>query len=221
MSYYCIECGALSESLVTDLDDVLRLVRCDSCLNVADKYIEVDRTLLLLELLLHRPQAYRHLLLNRKTVPSARLLSVCVIAVNYLVQLAAIRRAGQEVRRLWFRLILTVVLEHLAFVGAVFLGLRLLPNTRYIVPSHKMTRIIYIALAIPELGKVCAILDWELALLLCIGCLILSIQHKSLQSICLKYSGHRLLVVVITAALLRSGMRLLLNRQLASWCALL
>lgn len=37
----------------------------DRCLNFADKYIEFDHVILFLDMVLHKPQVYRHLLFNR------------------------------------------------------------------------------------------------------------------------------------------------------------
>ena len=40
------------------------LSRCESCGQCANKYVEMETTLILMDLLLHRPSAFRHLLFN-------------------------------------------------------------------------------------------------------------------------------------------------------------
>lgn len=43
----------------------IALIKCPQCFKVADPYLEVDPISLLIDLILHKPQAYRHFLLNR------------------------------------------------------------------------------------------------------------------------------------------------------------
>jgi hypothetical protein len=63
----CVECGA-------DCPDggfkefskgSVRLTRCECCHRLADKYVEFEMMLIILDLILHKPQVYRHLLYNR------------------------------------------------------------------------------------------------------------------------------------------------------------
>ncbi|XP_059159672.1 protein ARV1-like [Physella acuta] len=63
--YQCIECGANVLHLYRDYKaDVIKIYHCESCNAVADKYIEYDPVIILLDALLLQPQAYRHLLIN-------------------------------------------------------------------------------------------------------------------------------------------------------------
>ncbi|XP_055880323.1 protein ARV1-like isoform X1 [Biomphalaria glabrata] len=63
--YQCIECGAEVESLFHDYNtDVIKIHHCDACHSVADKYIEYEPVIIILDALLLQPQAYRHLLIN-------------------------------------------------------------------------------------------------------------------------------------------------------------
>lgn len=67
MKYKCIECGASVESLYRDYKaNIIKIHHCESCQSVADKYIEYEPVIILLDALLLQPQAYRHLLLNRQ-----------------------------------------------------------------------------------------------------------------------------------------------------------
>eukprot|EP01083_Nonionella_stella_P158002 513599_1 len=62
----CIECGAPVNNIYRDYGKgSIRLSHCPKCGKVADKYIEYQLVLILLDLILHRHQVYRHLLFNR------------------------------------------------------------------------------------------------------------------------------------------------------------
>ena len=43
----------------------LLILQQDKCFNFADKYIEFDNVILFIDMILHKPQVYRHLLFNR------------------------------------------------------------------------------------------------------------------------------------------------------------
>ncbi|KAK4519782.1 40S ribosomal protein S25 [Mucor velutinosus] len=62
------ECGSSVVNLYTQYSkDNIRLTTCDQCNNFADKYIEHDFVIIFIDMLLHKPQVYRHLLFNRIT----------------------------------------------------------------------------------------------------------------------------------------------------------
>lgn len=62
----CIECGQSVESLYVEFtgEGNIRLTRCPECGNVADKYIEYELVLVVIDIILHRKEAYRHFLFN-------------------------------------------------------------------------------------------------------------------------------------------------------------
>lgn len=63
----CVECGARVRSAVQQVGAActsVRLSRCESCGQIADKYFELEIVLVLLDMLLQRASAYRHLLCN-------------------------------------------------------------------------------------------------------------------------------------------------------------
>ncbi|CAN0135598.1 unnamed protein product [Ascophyllum nodosum] len=63
----CVECGRPVPRLFREYNKgSIRLGRCDFCRSVADKYIECEFVLVAIDLVLHRVQAYRHLLFNRR-----------------------------------------------------------------------------------------------------------------------------------------------------------
>ncbi len=62
----CVECGSPVSSLYKEVrKGDLRLTTCAECHRIADKYIEWDVQLLIIDLILQRPQVYRHILFNR------------------------------------------------------------------------------------------------------------------------------------------------------------
>ncbi|KAJ3275976.1 sterol homeostasis protein [Borealophlyctis nickersoniae] len=65
----CVECGTTLSTLYTEYGKGnFRLSTCPSCNNkesFADKYLENDLVIIFIDMVLHKPQVYRHLLFNR------------------------------------------------------------------------------------------------------------------------------------------------------------
>lgn len=62
----CVECGSPVPHAFREYGKGnIRLTRCDNCHCLADKYVEFEFIIIFLDLLLLRPQVYRHLLFNR------------------------------------------------------------------------------------------------------------------------------------------------------------
>jgi len=73
---YCTNCGVqlldknnqpafeLYDEELHKKSNILKVMSCSKCGQVADKYIECDRVLLLIDLILMNKQAYRHVLFN-------------------------------------------------------------------------------------------------------------------------------------------------------------
>lgn len=63
----CVECGKEALQAYKQLrGGIIRLSHCEACSSVVDKYVEYDSVLIILDILLHKAQAYRHLLFNRR-----------------------------------------------------------------------------------------------------------------------------------------------------------
>ncbi|XP_043261126.1 protein ARV1 isoform X1 [Colletes gigas] len=63
--YRCVNCGAVVEELYGRYCvNVLKLLKCNACDQLADKYIEYDPVIILVDLILLNKRAYRHLLYN-------------------------------------------------------------------------------------------------------------------------------------------------------------
>ncbi|ESW34070.1 hypothetical protein PHAVU_001G121700 [Phaseolus vulgaris] len=65
MGYKCIQCGCPVKTLYVQYSPGnIRLMKCENCRAVADDYIECEIMILVIDLILHKPKAYRHLLHN-------------------------------------------------------------------------------------------------------------------------------------------------------------
>ncbi|KAK9369463.1 Arv1-like family-domain-containing protein [Lipomyces kononenkoae] len=65
----CIECGYPVTSLYTEYSsNNIRLTACPNCNKFADKYIEHDSIIIFIDLVLIKPQVYRHLAFNRLSI---------------------------------------------------------------------------------------------------------------------------------------------------------
>ncbi|KAK9082704.1 hypothetical protein Scep_029175 [Stephania cephalantha] len=65
MEQRCIHCGSPMKSLFIQYSPGnIRLMKCDNCKAIADEYIECEIMILLIDLILHKQKAYRHLLYN-------------------------------------------------------------------------------------------------------------------------------------------------------------
>ncbi|XP_057550904.1 protein ARV 2 [Amaranthus tricolor] len=65
MNPRCVKCGQGVEKLYIQYSPGnIRLLKCSNCKSVADEYIECEVMILIIDLILHKPPAYRHLLFN-------------------------------------------------------------------------------------------------------------------------------------------------------------
>ncbi|XP_068634933.1 protein ARV 2-like isoform X2 [Aristolochia californica] len=65
MEFRCIHCGFPLEKLMVQYSPGnIRLAKCENCRAVADEYIECEIMIVLIDLILHKKKAYRHLLFN-------------------------------------------------------------------------------------------------------------------------------------------------------------
>ncbi|RWR90233.1 protein arv1 isoform X1 [Cinnamomum micranthum f. kanehirae] len=80
MEFRCVHCGSEVKTLFVQYSPGnIRLMKCDNCKAVADEYIECEITIVLIDLILHKRKAYRHVLynvLNRNTVDAEMMMEV-------------------------------------------------------------------------------------------------------------------------------------------------
>ncbi|CAH9131667.1 unnamed protein product [Cuscuta epithymum] len=66
--FRCVECGSSINSLYIQYSPGnIRLMKCENCKAVADEYIECEIMIILIDLILHKRKAYRHLFYNMFT----------------------------------------------------------------------------------------------------------------------------------------------------------
>lgn len=96
--FRCIQCGFRIKRLFLQYSPGnIRLMKCENCKAVADDYIECEIMILLIDLILHKPKAYRHLVCNLvnqenmnmeavwwKSLISFLFLDVCIHFINLL-----------------------------------------------------------------------------------------------------------------------------------------
>ncbi|XP_046390774.1 protein ARV1 isoform X3 [Ischnura elegans] len=64
-NYACINCGSAVGELFKEYSpSVLKMSNCGNCQKMADKYIEYDPVIVIIDLALLNRQAYRHVIFN-------------------------------------------------------------------------------------------------------------------------------------------------------------
>ena len=173
----------------------IKLTRCAKCRSVVDHYIEVGFLLVLIDLVLHRPQAYRHVLFNRPSTSRMALRKLLVMAcytalMDALVQYitasmttdlmppAAGLRLVTDTN--WLVVLLTAALEHVVFNGTA------LAFCRARLPSFDVGRG-YLALLFPMLFKCTAVVlfvwDEQSTILIIVMLMVLSCQQLALSEV--------------------------------------
>lgn len=203
--FVCIECSTPIDSLYMEFTGLgnTRLTRCSNCGEVADKYIEYELVLVLVDIILHRRQAHRHLLKNRKDFfrNTSKWVIFWTLAINMSLKAIVLHSEIVDKSSLYkmtgvrqmTHLTFSTALEHFSFIATMALVLKSLkwppPNALklYTRSNSHLRRVLYIALSFPEFFKTSAcvlqMFDNEPTSLFLIGALITSIQHTSLQSI--------------------------------------
>ncbi|XP_057592436.1 protein ARV1 [Hippopotamus amphibius kiboko] len=83
--YRCIECNQEAKELYRDYSHgVLKITICKSCQKPVDKYIEYDPVIILINAILCKAQAYRHILFNTKINMHGKLCVFCLLCEAYL-----------------------------------------------------------------------------------------------------------------------------------------
>ncbi|KAM0924828.1 hypothetical protein ACQ4PT_004737 [Festuca glaucescens] len=68
----CVGCGRRVKTLFVQYSPGnIRLMKCDNCKAIADPYIECEFMIILIDLILHKTRAYRHLLFNKLHIGSS------------------------------------------------------------------------------------------------------------------------------------------------------
>ncbi|KAH6925174.1 hypothetical protein HPB50_001415 [Hyalomma asiaticum] len=63
--YACVHCGEMQQQLYKSYGpDLLKLSRCSRCNHVVDEYIEMEFSIVLIDAVLQKLEAYRHIIFN-------------------------------------------------------------------------------------------------------------------------------------------------------------
>ncbi|KAL5134726.1 Protein MAIN-LIKE 1 [Glycine soja] len=85
----CIQCWCPVKTLYVQYSPGnIRLMKCENCKAVADEYIECEIMILVIDLILHKPKAYRHLLhnvINQETMKFHVLMDVIIGNLMFLL----------------------------------------------------------------------------------------------------------------------------------------
>ncbi|XP_039603608.1 protein ARV1 [Polypterus senegalus] len=83
--YRCIECCEEAIELYKDYTNgVLKISRCSSCQKPVDKYIEYDPVIILIDAILCKAQAFRHIIFNTEVNIHGKLGVFCLLCEAYL-----------------------------------------------------------------------------------------------------------------------------------------
>ncbi|KAG4302113.1 hypothetical protein PCANB_001655 [Pneumocystis canis] len=104
--FLCVECAHPVESLYTEYSkNNFRLTQCPLCKGFADKYVEFDYVILAIDVMLIKPQVYRHLLFNQLGTQDdcfnsyvIRFWLLLILFDVYLIWLRIKRQSGQDLQ---------------------------------------------------------------------------------------------------------------------------
>ncbi|XP_034018704.1 protein ARV1-like [Thalassophryne amazonica] len=83
--FMCVECGEKALELYRDYSNgILKITICESCQKPVDKYIEYDLVIILIDAILCKTQAYRHILFNTTLNIHWKLCVFCLLCEAYL-----------------------------------------------------------------------------------------------------------------------------------------
>ncbi|KAL7296622.1 hypothetical protein TKK_0010042 [Trichogramma kaykai] len=83
--YRCISCGAQVQELYRQYSPtVLKIVKCEECGEFADKYVEYDPVIVLVDMVLLDKAAYRHLLYNSNFKAYWKLVIILLLSESFI-----------------------------------------------------------------------------------------------------------------------------------------
>uniref|UniRef100_A0A3Q3WXB1 Protein ARV n=1 Tax=Mola mola TaxID=94237 RepID=A0A3Q3WXB1_MOLML len=83
--FVCVECNEKASELHRDYrNGILKITICESCQKPVDKYIEYDPVIILIDAILCKTQAFRHILFNTSLNIHWKLCVFCLLCEAYL-----------------------------------------------------------------------------------------------------------------------------------------
>ncbi|XP_020531732.1 protein arv1 homolog isoform X2 [Amborella trichopoda] len=144
MGFRCVHCGFEVRALFIQYSPGnIRLTKCGRCGAVADEYVECEYMILLIDLILHKAKAYRHLLYNfpnRNVVNLEGILwksaffflviDTCrELAVNKIQEGLGSSASSSASPCTCGKLLMNVFLGNFIFLGALLLGTKILQKS--------------------------------------------------------------------------------------------
>ncbi|KAL6588054.1 hypothetical protein OROMI_001032 [Orobanche minor] len=126
--FRCVQCGFPTKTLYIQYSPGnIRLMKCENCKAVADEYVECEVMILIIDLILHKPKAYRHFFYNisgKETITVELVMEVAaldrmwVLSANEMERLGPVSVASsiQE----FGKMLACVIFGNLAFLCVVF-----------------------------------------------------------------------------------------------------
>lgn len=85
LDFTCVECNKKATELHRDYSNgILKITICESCQKPVDKYIEYDPVIILIDAILCKTQAFRHILFNTSLNIHWKLCVFCLLCEAYL-----------------------------------------------------------------------------------------------------------------------------------------
>ncbi|XP_077408581.1 protein ARV1 isoform X2 [Vanacampus margaritifer] len=196
--FRCIECNEKATELHRDYTNgILKITICSSCQKPVDKYIEYDPVIILIDAILCKTQAFRHILFNTSLDIHWKLCMFCLLCEAYLRWSLGHRSESSDdpadiirYTKEWefYRMVALAALERLAFCGGVLLFLWVTAMASHVgggygaVDLHLLLR----ALLLSCYGKVLLVpaVIWEHDFLpLCLGFIKIFVLTSNMQAV--------------------------------------
>ena len=210
-AFICVECGTPSNEplFIEKSKGNIELTRCVSCSNVIDKYIEFELILIAIDIILHKIQAFRHILFNRRQFAEAIdlwfivFLNVTMIfSFKYaLLHYSDNSSIDSDMTKI-FHLLLSVILEHSVFLVVIYCCIMYQHHPRISIYAFDKFyfRQIYLAISFPSLGKLPILLlvtwDHELSLIVLSSIFTVSLEYISLKCVTFNLTGQRIFLML-------------------------
>ncbi|XP_051909247.1 protein ARV1 [Hippocampus zosterae] len=199
-AFRCIECNEKAAELHRDYTNgILKITLCGSCQKPVDKYIEYDPVIILIDAILCKTQAFRHILFNTNWDIHWKLCVFCLLCEAYLRW--SLRHSSESsddpadiirYTKEWefYGMVALAALELLAFCGGVLLVLkaaaamssRVCSDSGVGMDLHLLLR----ALLLSGYGKVLLVpaVIWEHDFLpLCLGFIKVFVLTSNMQAV--------------------------------------
>ncbi|GBM59506.1 Protein ARV1 [Araneus ventricosus] len=80
----CVHCGANNPSIYKQFsNEIIKLTKCESCNNLVDEYVETEYSIIVIDMLLLRKEALRHVLFNSNLKVAWKLIVLYILCDAY------------------------------------------------------------------------------------------------------------------------------------------